>query len=50
MEDSTKKIHPGSGRRNALTFNKGRQSDDQSINELKNLISRTDQPSINRNL
>ena len=38
MEDNTKKIHPGSGRRNALTFNKGRQSDDQSINELKNLI------------
>ena len=38
MEDKTKKIHPGSGRRNALTFNKGRQSDDQSINELKNLI------------
>ena len=36
MEDNTKKIHPGSGRRNALTFNKGRQSDDQSINELKN--------------
>ena len=38
MEDNTKKIHPGSGRRNALTFNKGRQSDDQSINEIKSLI------------
>ena len=38
MEDNNKKIHPGSGRRNALTFNKGRQSDDQSINELKNLL------------
>ena len=38
MEKNTKKIHPGSGRRNALTFNKGRQTDDQSINELKNLI------------
>ena len=38
MEKNTKKIHPGSGRRNALTFNKGRQSDDHSINELKNLI------------
>mgnify|MGYP002701201532 CR=1 FL=1 len=38
MEDNTKKIHPGSGRRNALTINKGRKSDDQSINELKNLI------------
>tara|TARA_Y100000022_G_scaffold48309_2_gene40831 strand:- start:156 stop:1859 length:1704 start_codon:yes stop_codon:yes gene_type:complete len=38
VEKNTKKIHPGSGRRNALTFNKGRQTDDQSINELKNLI------------
>ena len=38
MENNPKKIHPGSGRRNALTFNKGRQSDDHSINELKNLI------------
>ena len=38
MENNTKKIHPGSGRRNALTFNKGRQSDDQSINEIKSLI------------
>lgn len=38
MQDSSKKIHPGSGRRKALTFNKGRQVDDQSINELKNLI------------
>ena len=38
MEKNTKKIHPGSGRRNALTFNKGRQTDDQSINELKNII------------
>jgi len=38
MQDTSKKIHPGSGRRKALTFNKGRQVDDQSINELKNLI------------
>ena len=38
MEKNSKKIHPGSGRRNALTFNKGRQTDDQSINELKNII------------
>ena len=37
-EDSQSKIHPGSGRRKALEFNKGRQSDDQSINDLKNLI------------
>ena len=37
-EDSQSKIHPGSGRRKALEFNKGRQSDDQSIDELKNLI------------
>ena len=38
MENNQKKIHPGSGRRNALSFNKGRQSDEHSINELKNLI------------
>ena len=38
MENNPKKIHPGSGRRNALSFNKGRQSDEQSVNELKNLI------------
>ena len=38
MENNPKKIHPGSGRRNALSFNKGRQSDEHSINELKNLI------------
>ncbi len=38
MENNPKKIHPGSGRRNALSFNKGRQSDEQSINDLKNLI------------
>ena len=37
-EDSQSKIHPGSGRRKALEFNKGRQSDDQSIDDLKNLI------------
>ncbi len=38
MKDSQSKIHPGSGRRKALEFNKGRQSDDQSIDDLKNLI------------
>tara|TARA_Y100000591_G_scaffold95810_1_gene81183 strand:+ start:201 stop:1904 length:1704 start_codon:yes stop_codon:yes gene_type:complete len=38
MDNNPKKIHPGSGRRNALSFNKGRQSDEQSINDLKNLI------------
>ena len=37
-EDSQSKIHPGSGRRKALEFNKWRQSDDQSIDDLKNLI------------
>ena len=37
-EDPQSKIHPGSGRRKALEFNKGRQSDDQSIDDLKNLI------------
>jgi len=37
-EYSQSKIHPGSGRRKALEFNKGRQSDDQSIDDLKNLI------------
>ena len=37
-EDSQSKIHPGSGRRKALEFNKGRQSDDQSLDDLKNLI------------
>ncbi len=37
-EVSQSKIHPGSGRRKALEFNKGRQSDDQSIDDLKNLI------------
>ena len=37
-EDTQSKIHPGSGRRKALEFNKGRQSDDQSIDDLKNLI------------
>ena len=37
-EDSQSKFHPGSGRRKALEFNKGRQSDDQSIDDLKNLI------------
>ncbi len=37
-EDAQSKIHPGSGRRKALEFNKGRQSDDQSIDDLKNLI------------
>ncbi len=37
-EDSQSKIHPGSGRRKALEFNKGRQSDDQSIDDIKNLI------------
>ena len=37
-EDSQSMIHPGSGRRKALEFNKGRQSDDQSIDDLKNLI------------
>ena len=37
-EDSQSKIHPGSGRRKALKFNKGRQSDDQSLDDLKNLI------------
>ena len=37
-EDSQSKIHPGSGRRKALEFNKGRQSDDQSIDDLNNLI------------
>ncbi len=38
MKNSQNKIHPGSGRRKALEFNKGRQSDDQSIDDLKNLI------------
>ena len=38
MKDSQSKIHPGSGRRKALEFNKGRQSDDQSLDDLKNLI------------
>ena len=38
MKGSQSKIHPGSGRRKALEFNKGRQSDDQSIDDLKNLI------------
>ncbi len=38
MTDSQSKIHPGSGRRKALEFNKGRQSDDQSIDDLRNLI------------
>ena len=37
-EDSQSKIHPGSGRRKALEFNKGRQSDDKSLDDLKNLI------------
>ena len=37
-EDPQSKIHPGSGRRKALEFNKGRQSDDRSIDDLKNLI------------
>ena len=37
-DDSQSKIHPGSGRRKALEFNKGRQSDDQSLDDLKNLI------------
>ena len=37
-KDSQSKIHPGSGRRKALEYNKGRQSDDQSIDDLKNLI------------
>ncbi len=37
-EDSQSKIHPGSGRRKALEFNKGRQSDDQSLDDLKKLI------------
>ena len=37
-DDSQSKIHPGSGRRKALEFNKGRQSDDQSIDDLKILI------------
>jgi NADH:ubiquinone oxidoreductase subunit F (NADH-binding)/NADH:ubiquinone oxidoreductase subunit E len=37
-EDSQSKIHPGSGRRKALEFNKGRQSDDQSLDDLKNVI------------
>ena len=37
-EDSQSKIHPGSGRRKALEYNKGRQSDDQSIDDLNNLI------------
>ncbi len=37
-EDSQTKIHPGSGRRKALEFNKGRQSDDQSVDDLKKLI------------
>ena len=38
MKDSSKRIHPGSGRRKALEFNKGRQSSDDAINDLKNLI------------
>ena len=37
MKDSQSKIHPGSGRRKALEFNKGRQSDDQSIDDLKTI-------------
>ena len=38
MKDPSKRIHPGSGRRKALEFNKGRQSDESAIQELKNLI------------
>ena len=38
MKDSSKRIHPGSGRRKAPEFNKGRQSSDDAINDLKNLI------------
>ena len=38
MSDSSKRIHPGSGRRKALEFNKGRQSDENAVQELKNLI------------
>ena len=36
--DNIKKIHPGSGRRKALTYNKGRQPDDKSIKEVRDLI------------
>ncbi|MDG2008081.1 MAG: NADH-ubiquinone oxidoreductase-F iron-sulfur binding region domain-containing protein [Alphaproteobacteria bacterium] len=36
--ENKKKIHPGSGRRNALNYNKGRHADDTSIEELMNLI------------
>ena len=36
--ENKKKIHPGSGRRNALNFNKGRHADDTSILELEKLI------------
>ena len=39
MKDSSKRIHPGSGRRKALEFNKGRQSDDNSIQELNRKIN-----------
>ena len=38
MKDSSKRIHPGSGSRKAPEFNKGRQSSDDAINDLKNLI------------
>ena len=38
MKDSSKRIHPGSGRRKALEFNKGRQTDESAIQELRNLI------------
>ena len=38
MKDQSKRIHPGSGRRKALEFNKGRQSDDSAVQDLKNLI------------
>ena len=38
MKDSSKRIHPGSGRRKALEFNKGRQSDESAVQELRNLI------------
>ena len=38
MQDISKKIHPGSGRRKALEFNKGRQSSDSAIQDLKDLI------------
>ncbi len=36
--NQTRRIHPGSGRRKAPVFNKGRQPDPQSVTEIRNLL------------